>query len=166
MKSLNVWVYLIVAVVIGYALKQNNTELAIILLFAMVTGIWFELTKVGEASGKTTRDNFAKITKQIEEGEVVEPKHSPPASANGYGETVQMFYDFAGFADKVNHHLQWGGWRLQEEPTGDDSRNYEVLYNDLKVGKLSIGPWLLEYRTAETEVSLSFDLGYARLCFS
>jgi hypothetical protein len=152
-----------VTLFVGYVRHWSNIETSLALLCIVVLFLGVEITKLTEASSKTVRDNHAKIIKQIEEGQAVEPKHNPPASIKGSDDARRLFADFADFANKVNHQLDWGGWRLQDEPDGYDARYYTILYNGLNVGRLKLGIWGHPYKTADSQISAEVELSYLRL---
>lgn len=157
------WALLAVALVSAYLAGMSKVEMTMVALWVVVIWLAIEVDKIRDGSGKSLRQKYAKIIKAIEEGEVVEPKHQVAQKSGGFGDTGQMFYDFAGFADRVNHHLQWGGWRLQEDLSGEGVRNYTILFNGVKVGKLKLDQWEMEYRTSQSEISAFIEIWYARL---
>jgi cadmium resistance protein CadD (predicted permease) len=62
-----------VTLFVGYVRHWSNIETSLALLCIVVLFLGVEITKLTEASSKTVRDNHAKIIKQIEQGQAVEP---------------------------------------------------------------------------------------------
>ena len=151
---------------LGYVLQWPATNVVLFSLLVVVAWLWNEVSTSSDGASKTRRNDYAKVIEQIEVGEVAEPKHRPPALSHGLGENKKMFYDFVAFADKLNDLLQWGGWRLQEEPAGVGVRNYSILYAGLKVGHINLGVWSrMPYKSAHSEVSADIEIEHAHLFY-
>jgi hypothetical protein len=159
-KGIGFCALLIAMPFVAQAFHWPKVAIAIVPLYVLVFWLSLEVSKLTEASQKTVRDNYAKIVKQIEQGKPVEPKHNPPTTFSRDDDKERMFRDFASFANRVNQKLQWGGWRLQEEPRGEGTRNYTILYNGLEVGRLKLDTWGLKYATADSEISATVELNY------
>ena len=148
----------------GYALQWPAPNTVLLALSVVVAWLWNEVSNGSDTAAKTRHDDYAKVIESIEMGEAMEPKHQPPELSHGLNK--EMFHDFIAFSDKLNELLLWGGWRIQEEPTGVGVRNYSVLYNGLKVGHLNLGVWSkTPYRAAKSEISADIEIEYARLFY-
>jgi biotin transporter BioY len=66
MKTVYLWAFVIASVLIGYALQRSNPQIAIYLLLGLVIWLWFEVSKLSDVSGKSVRDKYAKVIRQIE----------------------------------------------------------------------------------------------------
>jgi hypothetical protein len=92
-----------VAILASYVFHWSIVEFAVAMLTLTVFWLGLEVSKLTDASGKTVRDNNAKIIRQIEQGRAVEPKHVLPTRLPSSDHEGQLFRDFADFANQVNH---------------------------------------------------------------
>ena len=65
--------------------QMSKVEIGLLVIWMVVCWIAFEVDKIRDASGKSSRDQYAKVIKQIDEGEAVEPKHSAPSKSGDFG---------------------------------------------------------------------------------